>query len=115
MKLDEQGNIVELGKKPESLKDIEGQYIGLFKISQKFTEEFFALYEALANSDQLFDGKDFDNMYMTTYLQMLINNAVRLKAVRVDNGWLEVDSVEDLRRYEQLHASGDLQEICCLD
>ncbi len=115
MKLDKDGNIIELGKKPGSLKDIEGQYIGLFKISRRFAKDFFTLYESLANSQNLFDGRDFDNMYMTTYLQLLINNGVRIKAVRVENGWLEVDSVEDLRRYEKLHASGDLQEICCLD
>ena len=34
MKFDRQGNIIELGKKPKSINEIESQYTGLIKISK---------------------------------------------------------------------------------
>ena len=41
LKLDPDGNIIEIGKSPKSLDDIQGQYIGLIKISKKFAPKFF--------------------------------------------------------------------------
>ena len=41
MKFDRQGNIIELGKKPKSINEIESQYTGLIKISKnKIKKEF---------------------------------------------------------------------------
>jgi len=44
----------------------------------------------------LYDGKDFDNMYMTSFLQMLADNKNDLSPVYIYNGWLEVDEPTDL-------------------
>lgn len=35
MKIDKDGLIEELGKKPKSYDDIQGQYIGLMKVKKK--------------------------------------------------------------------------------
>ena len=40
MKFDRQGNIIELGKKPKSINEIESQYTGLIKISKNKIKEF---------------------------------------------------------------------------
>ena len=58
-----------------------------------------------------YDGKDFDNIYMTSFLQLLIDNGWKAKAVLVDNGWLEVDSVEDLEHYEKMAKDGKLDQF----
>mgnify|MGYP001974387551 FL=1 len=55
-----------------------------------------------------YDGKDFNNMYMTSFLQELIKGGWKIKAVPVKSGWLEIDSVEDLRIYEKLFKTGEL-------
>ena len=47
-------------------------------------------------------------MYMTSFLQLLIDSGWKAKAVLVNNGWLEVDTVEDLETYEAMAASGRL-------
>ena len=111
-KLDSEGNVTELGKKVNKEADIEGQYIGLIHVNRDFAPQFFALYESLAGSEQLFDGKDFDNMYMTSYLQMQIDNATRLKGVSIEGGWVEVDSVEDKQIYERMIEDGKMSDIC---
>jgi L-glutamine-phosphate cytidylyltransferase len=46
--------------------------------------------------------KIFPNMCMTSFIKELIDSSWKVKRVFVENGWLEVDSVEDLGIYEQL-------------
>jgi choline kinase len=96
------GNIIELGKKPESYADIEGQYIGLIKISKKVISQVREFYHSLDKKD-LYDGKDFNNMYMTSFIQLIIDRLTEVKPVFIEGGWFEIDSVEDLRVYENLN------------
>jgi choline kinase len=108
--MDEDGLVKELGKKPASFNDIQGQYTGLIKIKAGRIPEMIDFYERL-DKQAIYDGKQFDQMYMTSFLQLLINAGWKIKAIPVKNGWLEVDSVDDLKLYEQLYASGDLSEF----
>lgn len=89
------GYITELGKKPTSYADIQGQYIGLFKISHTFLHTFLAFYDALDRS-RFYDGKDFDNMYMTSFLQALIESGTMARAVEIHGRWCEIDMQSDL-------------------
>jgi len=89
------GNIVELGKKPKSYDEIEGQYIGLIKISKDIVNKVIKFYDGL-DKNKIYDGKDFDNMYMTSFIQMIINELTDVKPVFIDGGWVEVDCVDDL-------------------
>ena len=111
-KLDAKGNVKELGKKANNEADVEGQYIGLIHVSADFAAKFLALYESLSGSDQLFDGKDFDNMYMTSYLQMQIDKGTILSGIPIEGGWVEVDSVEDKEIYEKMIEDGKMSVFC---
>ena len=111
-KLDSAGNVKELGKKANKEADVEGQYIGLIHVNSNFAPQFFVLYESLAGSNQLFDGKDFDNMYMTSYLQMQIDQGTTLSGIAIEGGWVEVDSVEDKEIYEKMIADGKMSDFC---
>ena len=95
LKLGADGFVTELGKKPKSYDEIEGQYMGLIKIGATVIEQVKSFYHQM---DRLphYDGKDFKNMYMTSFLQTLIDHGFRLKAVPVTGGWVEIDSIEDL-------------------
>jgi len=95
MKLDRDSNIIELGKKANSYDEIEGQYIGLIKISCSVLPMVRQFYHSLSR-EEIYDGKDFDNMYMTSFIQLVINRLLPVKAVSVHGGWVEIDSVEDL-------------------
>jgi len=95
MKFDANGNIVELGKKPKSYDDIEAQYMGLIKIKKERLGEIKSFYHGL-DKDALYDGQSFDNMYMTSFLQMIIEKVSPVKAVKISGGWLEIDSISDL-------------------
>ena len=94
------GNIVELGKKPNNYDDIEGQYIGLIKISKSTMARVTAFYESL-DKDKLYDGQVYDNIYMTSLIQMIIDNLVDVKPVFINGGWIEIDSVKDMENYNR--------------
>lgn len=107
------GYIMELGRKPRSLADIEAQYMGLFRIRAKLLPMLRDFYHSLPRRE-IYDGKDFDNMFMTTLLQQLIDSGWKLAPALVNNGWLEVDSVSDLELYEKMAAAGTLKPFCDL-
>lgn len=98
MKLNADHDILELGKKPKSLTDIQGQYIGLIKISKNILSKVISFYDSL-DKKQIYDGKDFENMFMTSFINLIINHLAPVKAVYINNGWLEVDSLDDINCY----------------
>ena len=95
------GNIIEIGKKAHIYEDIEGQYIGLIKISKKILNKVIKFYDMLDRGAS-YDGKDFDNMYMTSFIQMIINNLLNVKPTFINGGWIEIDSLDDLKNLEKI-------------
>jgi len=109
--VDSDDNIIEIGKKPKNFEKIDGQYTGLIKINKNYVKKLIDFYYSL-DKKSIYDGQNFKNMYMTSFLQELINNNWTIKASYVQNGWLEVDSVSDLKIYENLFSAGELDKIC---
>jgi choline kinase len=113
LKLDAAGHVVELGQKPKSYDEVQGQYMGLMKFSAANARRIPEVFDAL---DPLgpYDGKDRANMYMTSFLQHWIDHVSPITSVPVAGGWIEVDTVEDLDSYEAMHRDGRLREFCQL-
>jgi choline kinase len=102
------GFITNLGQKVTSLNDIEGQYIGLMKFQNNaisVLKDFYHFSKKQSESGQnpLNPKISFENSYMTDFLQGLINNGHKLKAVEINGGWLELDTLNDLKIYENLY------------
>lgn len=100
-KMTQDGKVLELGKKPNKREDAQAQYIGLIKISAHKVADFIKHYHAIEKAAE-YDGKDFDNMYMTSLIQSIIDAGWNVRAALINRGWLEVDSVADLEAYEKL-------------
>jgi choline kinase len=105
--MDANGFVKELGKKPDSYERIQGQYTGLIKLRTDKINNFISFYQKMDRNAH-YDGKDFDNMYMTSFLQLLIDAGWQAKAAVVNSGWLEIDSVDDLEQYEGMFKKGEL-------
>ena len=95
LKITDANRLVELGKKPESYSDIQGQYIGLIKIRADHLARLPDVWRTM-NRNATYDGKDYDNMYMTSFIQHLIDSGWEARAAFIDNGWAEVDCEVDL-------------------
>ena len=85
-KLDSSGNIREIGKKPGSLADIEGQYMGLLRFTPAGWKKI----------EQHLVGKNVDRLDMTSLLNGLLQDGIPVQGVPVSGGWFEVDSQRDL-------------------
>jgi choline kinase len=88
--LDSDENILELGKKVDSYDRIQGQYIGLIKFSKRILPSITIFYQKISSE------KNIDNMYMTDFLQELINAEYFVKAIQIFGNWVEIDSASDL-------------------
>lgn len=91
LKLDETGNITEIGGKPKTLDDVEGQYMGLLKFSEKKARELFLFYQA---------QPDREAISITPLLARWIKAGTAVKAVPVSGGWFEIDTLDDLKKFE---------------
>jgi choline kinase len=97
LRLRPDNTIAELGQRARSLDEIEGQYIGLLKLSAEAGQRFVAEHARLRRRDP----GGVDRMYMTDFVQGLINQGWLVAAAAFDRGWVEIDSPSDLELYER--------------
>ncbi|MCW5724828.1 MAG: NTP transferase domain-containing protein [Maricaulaceae bacterium] len=107
LKLNPDGTLREIGLKPKSYDDIEGQYVGLTKFTVGAQKQILAHYDALDRNAR-YDGRSFEQMFMTSFLTGLIGAGLPIQAAMTDGGWLEVDTVQDLEFYEGMQTRGEL-------
>jgi choline kinase len=107
------GRLLEIGQKAAGYAEIEGQYMGLIKVSANRAPMLLGVYEEMAGLPR-YSGAAHGNMYLTDYLQRLCDLDWPIHGVTVDGGWLEVDSVEDLAVYHALAERGELDRFCKL-
>ena len=87
--------LIEIGQKPKTLDDIEGQYMGLVRLTSAGWQEFL-----LIRNKQT--AKEFDAMDMTGALQKIIQAGnTNISALAYTGGWGEIDSENDLLSYQK--------------
>jgi len=109
LKIDAAGHLTELGRVPTGYADIQGQYVGLVRVRADVAPDWPRRYDALDPVGP-YEGRDRDHMFMTAFLQLLIDDGVPVAAAMVDGGWVEVDTLDDLAVYERLHGTGELAD-----
>lgn len=114
LKMDFNERILEIGKKPDRYEDVAAQYIGLLKIRSDHVKSMVHFYKNL-NQSGIFDGMPFPKMYMTSFLQLLIDAGWHVAAVPIASGWLELDNIYDYELYARLNAEGKLSKFCNLN
>jgi L-glutamine-phosphate cytidylyltransferase len=95
LKLSADGRIVEIGQKPRSLDEIEGQYMGLMKFSAAGIITLKDVFQDARLAGQL-RGKPVEKAYMTDLLQSMVDAGHRVQSVPIRGHWVEVDTVSDL-------------------
>lgn len=93
-RLSDNAMIADIGRKPSSLSEIQGQYMGLLKFTPDGWAAAHRFLEALP-PDRC------DKLDMTTTLRLLIEAGHGIKAVAAAGPWAEIDSETDLALYSQ--------------
>lgn len=92
-RLNKEGRLLEIGYHPKSVDEIEGQYMGLIRLSPRGWSEMERLRLLLEPSER-------DAKHMTGILQDVIEaNRVPVDAIAYMGNWGEVDTPEDLSLY----------------
>jgi choline kinase len=120
LKLDTNENILSIGQKVNKLEEIQGQYIGLMKFSEKgvnilkdFYHECKKISEKKANP--LNANLPFEKSFMTDLLQGLINSNYKLHSVPINGGWLELDTIEDFETYQRMFKNNTIHKFIKLE
>jgi choline kinase len=105
LSFDGKGNIIELGQSNPKLKDIDGRYVGMIRLSSNGATIIKQIYEngaKLYRNKPWLNGRNFENIYMTDFLQEMINQKHAVKSIQTTRGWLEFDTNEDYEKMSEL-------------
>lgn len=87
------GTLAEIGNKPKTVEEVEGQYMGLLRFTPDGWGEVVRIRSTLL-------AEQCDRMHMTGTLQKVIEaGRVPVAAVPYRGEWGEVDSADDLAAY----------------
>ena len=98
---DDKGMLLEIGRKPDSLEDVHGQYMGLLKFTVAGWQKTKQVIEG-------FSEARIKKMDMTTLLSCLLQNDIAIKCVPVSGPWGEVDTPEDAALYNKWFRQGKI-------
>jgi len=99
-RLNPNGTLSEIGNRPQSVAEIQGQYMGLLRFTPEGWNEVMRIRAELT-------GAECDKMHMTGTLQKVIEaGRVPVSAVPYEGEWGEVDSAEDLVAYHADNSEG---------
>lgn len=89
------GTIREIGARPRSAAEVEGQYMGLIGVTAAGWATIAALLDAMP-------AEAVDKLDMTSMLSRLIAGGTRILGVPYAGRWGEVDDPDDLALYERI-------------
>lgn len=90
------GTLIEIGKKPKNKEDIMGQYMGLIR----FTPQS---WQWVLDTIQKPLPKSIEKLDMTTLLQALLEQGYPIQAIETQDLWLECDTQQDIEQYEIIY------------
>ena len=102
-RFDEKGFLTAIGGRAKALEEIEGQYMGLIKMTPKGWNHVRVLLNSLP-------PEETNQLDMTSMLQRLLNKNVQVAVTPINGRWCEVDHEKDLQIYEHRLASPDCWE-----
>lgn len=87
------GFLLEIGAKTNNLSEIEGQYMGLLKLTKSGWKRWQETVTSL--------GKNCERKDITSFLRILLEKNERIATIPVEGKWCEADSASDLEKYEK--------------
>jgi choline kinase len=94
-RISDAGKLIEIGNKPLSTNEIQGQYMGLLRISPNGLNIIKKITSSLKE-------EEIDKLHMTGLLNLCINNKIPIAAYPNFSTWFEVDSESDLNIYQKV-------------
>ena len=98
-KIDKTEKLIEIGKKPKSVEQIQGQYMGLLRFRPAGWIKAYRIFEKLSQ-------KSKNTMHMTGMLDKIMKARIlNIETVCYKGIWGEIDSESDLEIYKNTYFS----------
>jgi len=93
-RIDSNGRLLEIGNRPNTVSEVQGQYMGLLRFNPEGWSEVLRIRSNLTHAE-------CDKMHMTGTLQKVIDaNRIPVRAIPYSKAWGEIDSADDLAAYQ---------------
>ena len=94
-KIDKKNNLIDIGKRTNSYKNIKGQFMGIFKIDPN---------SWIKIKKHLFKNiKNLDKIDITTLFQIILKkNICKIYVENYKKKWFEIDSIKDYKLFKRL-------------
>jgi len=97
--------LIEIGKKPKSTDEVEGQYMGLLRLTPAGWSEISRVRQSLGRAQA-------DKLHMTGTLQKVIDSGrIPIAAISYKEKWGEIDSPSDLQFSNNMCLDGHKYDI----
>jgi len=110
LKFDDKKNICEIGKRAKNYSEIMAQYTGLLFFSKDLAMELLSEFKGM-DPKRIYDDNSFSNLYMTSFISYLIDRNWTFKAITTNRGWVELDTIEDFKLYQEIISMGGFSKI----
>lgn len=92
-KVDNKYRVLEIGKRAEKIDDIQGQFMGIVKLSKKGFEKILNVLDKM-------DSEYVDKLDMTGLLSELLHLGIKIQGIPCNDFWIEMDNKNDMELYE---------------
>ena len=108
--MDDKKRILKIGKHiftNNTPKDMQGEFIGLWKFTPNgtkiFLEHFGRLNKSLKKTEPFQNAKESQKSYITDIFQEMTERGESIHCVLIKKNWKEFDTVEDYKRISNLY------------
>jgi choline kinase len=109
LRMNAQECITDIGNQVTDIGDVQAQYMGLMRFKNGGVDALRAAYAGLGTRSRPWMAKrPLAGAYMTDLLMEVIFSGVKVHAVPVAGGWLEIDTVGDYERAIAMMADGSI-------
>lgn len=106
--------IISLGAENPSEEDMDARYVGLIKFSKGAWPKIKEIYDCAVKTSwekPWHASKSFKKAHTTDFLQELIDKGLDVRAIKIQHGWMEFDTVEDYENSLKWGRQGDLERF----
>jgi choline kinase len=112
LRMNEHGEITDIGSKVTSIDEIEAQYIGLMRFNANGIRAMKSARCSMQENDRPWKySRPVEKAYMTDLLMEMVLTGSKLNAVPVQNGWLEIDTISDFETADTRFTDGSIVEF----
>ena len=98
VQFDSKNIIKKIGKNLKTFNS-KAEFIGMLKLNEtgcNIFKKYYSIAKKKYKNKKFYNAKNFEQAYLTDFLNYLIDNNIEINCVKIQSKWMEIDTVEDL-------------------